>query len=69
LCESIIYRRAIQDIIGDNSGKYIFRVNDRCISKALGQKKSNIEFFRKNNVEIKFIPDNSVPVYEVWEVK
>lgn len=69
LCESIIYRRAIQDIIGDNSGKYIFRINDRCISKALGQKKSNIEFFRKNNVEIKFIPDNSVPVYEVWEVK
>ncbi|MBD5159506.1 MAG: radical SAM protein [Ruminococcus sp.] len=69
LCESVIYRRAIQDITGNNSGKYIFRVNDRCISKALGQKKSNIEFFRKNNMEIKFIPDSSVPVYEVWEVK
>ncbi|MDE6833520.1 MAG: radical SAM protein, partial [Ruminococcus sp.] len=69
LCESIIYRRAMYRITGNSSGKYIFRVNDRCISKALGQKKSNIEFFRKNNIEIKIIPDSSVPIYEVREVK
>ncbi len=69
LCDSIIYRRALLDVIGDSSGRYTFRVNDRCMSKALGQKRSNIEFFRKNGVEIKFIPDSSVKIYEVREVK
>ena len=69
LCEGIIYRRMVSDITGDSTGRYIFRVNDRCISKALGQKRVNIEFFRKKGVDVKFIPDSSVPAYEVWEVK
>lgn len=69
LCDGIIYRNKISEITGNNSGKYIFKINDKCISKAMGHKKSNIEFFRKNGTEIKFIPDSSVPVYEVREVK
>ncbi|MDE6425782.1 MAG: radical SAM protein [Ruminococcus sp.] len=69
LCENIIYRNKISEIIIPDIKQYIFKVNDKCISKALGHKKSNVEFFRKNGTEIKFIPDSSVLVYDVREVK
>ncbi|MCM1316024.1 MAG: radical SAM protein [Prevotella sp.] len=73
LCENIIYRnkiseiiRKMSEIIRPNVKQYIFKVNDKCISKALGHKKSNVEFFRKKGIEIGFIPDSSIPEYEVF---
>lgn len=73
LCEGIIYRnkiyemiRIMSEIIRPNVKQYIFKVNDKCISKALGHKKSNVEFFRKKGIEIGFIPDKDIPAYEVF---
>ena len=66
LCESIIYRNKISEIIIPNVNQYIFKVNDKCISKALGHKKSNVEFFRKKGIEIGFIPDKDIPAYEIF---
>ncbi len=69
LCESRIYRRKISEITKNKSGRYVFRINDRCISKALGHGKSNVEFFSRYGMEIKFTGDSNIPVYEVVEVK
>ncbi|MCM1507035.1 MAG: radical SAM protein [Ruminococcus flavefaciens] len=69
LCESRIYRRKMSEIIQNKAGRYVFRVNDRCISKALGHGKCNAEYFRKYGTEIKITGDRSIPVYEVEEVE
>lgn len=66
LCDGIIYRNKISEIIIPDIKQYIFKVNDKCISKAYGHKKSNVEFFRKKGIEIKFIPDKDIPVYQVF---
>ena len=44
---------------------YILAVNPNCISKAVGQKKSNIEYFRNQGIYIKIIGDEKIPEYEV----
>lgn len=46
-------------------GNHIIAVNPKCISKAVGQKKSNIEYFRNQGINIKIIGDEKVPKYEV----
>jgi len=45
--------------------EYIFAVNPKCISKAMGHKKSNIEYFQKYGINIKFISDEKISKYEV----
>lgn len=77
LCESRIYRRKMEKIIAEGYNNSIvtemncrfsqmtFAVNPSCISKALGHKKSNIEYFRKqNNVDIKVVGDEEIPKYQ-----
>lgn len=70
--ESLIYRRRTEEFIAYNkpeNNMYRIAVNPSCISKAVGHKRSNIEYFRKWHTEIKFIGDSNIPVYEVGEVK
>ncbi len=56
LCESFRYRSEMECQIG--ADKYAtFTVPSRELSKALGQKKSNIEYFRSKGVEVRIIPD------------
>lgn len=72
ICESLIYRRRTEEFIAYNkpeNNMYRIAVNPSCISKAVGHKRSNIEYFRKWHTEIKFIGDSNIPVYEVGEVK
>lgn len=77
LCESLIYMRAIEKaIIERNNGigfvqalKQHFdgvtvAVNPSCISKALGHKKSNYEYFKKLGISIKVIGDEKIPKYQ-----
>lgn len=65
LCESRIYLKKMLDMVSDEkSESYIFEVNDRCISKAYGHKKSNAEFFRKTGINIKVVGNENIPVYE-----
>lgn len=72
LCESRIYRRKMEKIINDSLLKVfkhcfngvVFAVNPLCISKALGHKKSNVEYFRKQNIDIKVVGDEEIPKYQ-----
>lgn len=59
LCESEIYRGLIKDMIEKTPAKtgseICVEVNDKCLSRAIGQKRSNINYFRSlgYNVSIK----------------
>lgn len=68
LCESIIYRQRIEELIGSLPKpleKCLFAVNPSCISKAIGHKKSNIEYFKKTfNIDIKVVADEKIPKYQ-----
>ena len=64
LCESLIYREVIGAAIPQECSSAEVTVNSREISKAVGQKKSNISYFRELGTEIRIVGDESVPVYE-----
>jgi histone acetyltransferase (RNA polymerase elongator complex component) len=66
LCEALIYRHNIGFALqsaGDMKNAVI-AVNDRCLSKAAGQKRSNIDFFGERGVNIKLVGDKDIPKYE-----
>lgn len=69
ICESLIYRAEMEHkLIFDfpyDSGKAVLAVNGRCISKAVGQKKANILYFREHGFDVTVIADNEVPPYKV----
>ncbi|MCI7803462.1 MAG: radical SAM protein [Oscillospiraceae bacterium] len=65
LCESWIYRQAVEKAVVENSGDTVkLAVNPSCISKALGHKKSNVEYFRKRGIDIKVVGDKEIPKYQ-----
>ena len=66
LCEALIYRHNIEFVLKSEnvSGSAVIAVNDRCISKAAGQKRSNIAFFEERGVNIKLVGDKDIPKYE-----
>ena len=75
LCESEIFRQKIESLILEeiipkhnfkktNSDEYVFAVNSKSISKAIGHKKSNVEHFNKRGIKIKFVADESLKKYE-----
>ncbi len=66
LCEGMIYRYNMSFQIEQSAGgdRFVFAVAPSCISKAVGQKKSNIEFFARRGIDIKVIGDASVPKYQ-----
>lgn len=67
LCEGLIYRWRIEEIIGYETGEgfdFVIAVNPSCISKALGHKKSNAEYFRKQGINIRIIGDENIPKYQ-----
>lgn len=43
---------------------FTFAVNPSCVSKALGHKKSNVEYFRKKRIDIKIIGDEKILKYQ-----
>ena len=68
LCESNIYRRKMEELIAyeTKSGfDFVFEVNSTCISKAMGHKKSNVEYFKNQGINIKIIGDENIPKYQV----
>ncbi|MEG0615833.1 MAG: radical SAM protein, partial [Oscillospiraceae bacterium] len=52
LCENEIFRHRISDEICGEKGEFIVEVAQKSISKAIGQNKSNIEFFAKKGIKI-----------------
>ncbi|MDE7098073.1 MAG: radical SAM protein, partial [Ruminococcus sp.] len=65
LCEGLIYRYNMEYYINETDRNYIFAVNSLCISKAVGQKKSNIEYFSRQGINIKIIGDENILKYHV----
>lgn len=65
LCEGLIYMYNMEYHINKTDRNYIFAVNSKCISKAVGQKKSNIEYFSRQGINIKIIGDENIPKYHV----
>lgn len=68
LCESMLFRKKMEKIIvchNDSLLKaFVFSVNSSCVSKALGHKKSNVEYFKKQNIDIKVVGDEEIPKYQ-----
>lgn len=69
LCESLIYRQNMESVlskimaVNGDIKEFIFAVNPSCISKALGHKKSNAEYFKRHNIIIKVRGDEKIPKY------
>lgn len=58
LCEAERFRRKMEAMIGDDKS-VTFTVSPTDLSKALGQKRSNIEYFRSKGVEVTVKPDSN----------
>lgn len=65
LCEGLIYRYNMEYYVNETDRNYVFAVNPSCISKAVGQKKSNVEYFNRQGINIKIIGDENIPKYHV----
>ena len=66
LCEALIYRHNMEFELKSEKTMprtAVFEVNPSCISKAVGQKKANIIFFKELGIDIKIIGDENVPKY------
>lgn len=66
LCEGLIYRRNMEFLINSGSGHswYEIAVSPNCISKAMGHKKANAEYFAAKGVTIKITGDCSLEKYQ-----
>lgn len=56
LCESLRFRRLMDKLIGDDK-EVTFTVSPKDISKALGQKRSNIEYFNQKGISVSIKSD------------
>lgn len=64
LAQGYIYRNIIKEKIY-NKGFYTIFVNDKDLSKAIGQKKSNIEYFKKKHIFLNILADEKIEKYKI----
>ena len=64
LCDSVVFKEKIESMLGVK-GRYIAYVNPKDLSKAKGQKKSNIEYFKAKGYELEIKADNSIEINDV----
>ena len=71
ICESRIFRMRVMSSLNERKGDFIIDVPKGSLSKAIGQKKSNIEYFRKNGLNISFKENSGLHGYciSIKEVK
>lgn len=72
LCEAEIYRDIFREELennGSEDGNNVIAVEPKCISKAVGQKRANIEYFKSRGVNLKIVGDESLGKYECKIVK
>ena len=74
LCEAICYRKLFEAEINKTGFKECyaeFLVQKKELSKALGQKKSNIEYFKNRGVKLKITPTDEITgkyrVINIWQ--
>ena len=66
LCEGLIYRHNMEfELKTENEmpATAVFAVHPSCISKAVGQNRTNIIYFKELGTDVKIIGDESVPKY------
>lgn len=59
ICLGIRFRRAIEKLLGEK-GRYEVSVSPKAVSMAVGQKKCNTEYFKKQGFDIKITADKSI---------
>lgn len=64
LAQGYIYRNIIEEKINDK-GFYTIFVNQKELSKAIGQKKSNIEYFKKKHIFLDILPNEKIGKYNI----
>ena len=64
LCESLMLRRKMERLTLPDKSAYVFEVNPKDISKAIGQKKSNIRYFEEKGIKISFIQNEEIKPLE-----
>ncbi len=64
ICDSLVFKEKIEALLG-KSGKYIVLVNPKDLSKAKGQKKSNIEYFKAKGYDLEITEDSSIEINDV----
>ncbi len=65
LCEGYIFRKKIAAALGKAVGYFMVCVSPKAISKAVGQKKSNIGYFRELGQKIKVIGVPELSGYDI----
>lgn len=63
ICESYIFRMKMIPLLKDKKGNFIIDVPEGALSKAIGQKKSNIDYFRKRGINISFKENSDLRGY------
>ncbi len=63
ICESRIFRMRIISLLKDQKGDFLIDVPKGSLSKAIGQKKSNVEYFRENGLNISFKENSELHGY------
>lgn len=66
LCENRIYRDAVRALLsGETAGSYDIGISPGCISKAIGQKRTNLNQLEAEGYRVRFIECGEIPLYEV----
>lgn len=65
LVKSRCIRRELENLLQGMEGKVALKVNPAFVSKVVGNKKSNMEYFKGKGVEIRLLPDESIEKYEL----
>ncbi|MDE7302387.1 MAG: radical SAM protein [Oscillospiraceae bacterium] len=64
ICEGILFRREIERRT-EKGGSYAVYVAPNAVSKAMGQKKCNAEYFSAKGIDIRICPDESLKNREI----
>lgn len=64
LCEGMIFRKKIEDLIENRTSAEI-SVSSKSVSKAVGQKKCNINYFKEKGISLIIKPSNELKGYEI----
>ena len=67
LCQGEIYKKEILRLTGGKAGRYEVLVGKSHISKAVGHKRQNIDFFKNMGIEVSIIGNDDIPLYSVKE--
>ena len=64
LCEGILFRKRIEESI-KKEGNYIVYVPEKSLSKAVGQKKSNLVYFKSKGINLKIKPSEKLKDFDI----